>query len=411
MFLPKFNIIIFGYFLTEQTPNTMSKKLLISSLAILLIAGSAFAIYKFKFQTETQSTQNTASVKVRKGDIENLVTAMGTIQPRDYVDVGAQVSGQLKSLLVEVGDVVHENQLLAEIDPEVFIAKVDATRAQLRYQRAQLTDREAQLVLAETNFKREKNLFAKQATTEENLLNAEASLKSAKAQIEMINAQISQTESSLRAEEANLGYAQIFAPMSGTVMSISAKRGQTLNANQQAPVILQIADLTTMTVKTEVSEADVSKLKVGMDVYFTTLGGGDKRWYGKLKQVEPTPTVTNNVVLYNALFDIPNPKKQLMSQMTAQVFFVIDSAKDVLLVPVSALAFQGRPNKDGTRNASVKILQADGKTQERQVKVGTANRVDAVILEGLAEGEEVLMFNSQPATRSGSRPGMGMRLG
>lgn len=389
----------------------MSKKLLISFLAIVLAAASAFAIYKFKFQTSAQSSQNTASVKVRKGDIENLVTAMGTLQPRDHVDVGAQVSGQLKSLLVEVGDVVDENQLLAEIDPEVFVAKVDATRAQLKYQKAQLTDRQAQLVLAETNFNREKNLFSKQATTEENLLNAEASLKSAKAQIEMINAQISQTESSLRAEEANLRYAQIYAPMHGTVMSIAAKRGQTLNANQQAPLILQIADLTIMTVKTEVSEADVSKLKIGMDVYFTTLGGGQKRWNGKLKQVEPTPTVTNNVVLYNALFEIPNPKKQLMSQMSAQVFFVIDSAKDALLVPVSALAFQGRPNQDGSRNAQVQVINKDGKTEEKLVKVGVSNRVEAQVLEGLVEGDEVLMFNAKPATRPGSRPGMGMRLG
>ena len=147
----------------------------------------------------------------------------------------------------------------------------------------------------------------------------------------------SRRESTLRGDEANLGYTKIYAPIAGTVVSQAAKQGQTLNANQQAPIVMRIADLSTMTVQAQVSEADVPKLRVGMDVYFTTLGGDNRRFYGKLRQIPPTPTVVNNVVLYDALFDVANPNQALMTQMTAQVFFVAASAKDAVLVPLAAL--------------------------------------------------------------------------
>ena len=151
-------------------------------------------------------------------------------------------------------------------------------------------------------------------------------------------ADITRAQSTLKADQALLGYSNIFAPMSGTVTAIPAKQGQTLNANQTAPLILTIADLSTMTVSTQVSEADVSRLKVGMDAYFTTLGSGERRWTGKLRQILPTPTVLNNVVLYTALFDVANPGRELMPQMSAQVFFVLAGAYDVVTVPVSARA-------------------------------------------------------------------------
>src|SRR5690606_34112149 len=131
---------------------------------------------------------------------------------------------------------------------------------------------------------------------------------------------------------------RIVAPMAGTVVSITARQGQTLNANQQAPTILRIADLSTMTVETQVSEADIGRLRLGMDVWFTTLGANGQRWESQLRRTDPTPTVTNNVVLYNALFDVPNADRRLMTQMTAQVFFVVARAEDAITVPLAALS-------------------------------------------------------------------------
>ena len=359
---------------------------------------------------------------VQRGDIEDVVTATGTLQPRDYVDVGAQVSGQLRKIHVEVGDTVNAGDLLAEIDPTVYRARVDASRAQLKNLRAQLKDREAQLALAQIQLRRQRALMAEDATTKESLQTAEASAKSAEAQLEAVRAQIEQIESTLRGDEASLQYARILSPMAGTVVSITARQGQTLNTNQQAPVVMRIADLSTMTVQTQVSEADVSRLKLGMEAYFTTLGGSGKRWQGKLEKIEPTPTVTNNVVLYNALFDVLNPDGLLMTQMTAQVFFIVSQAKDVLLVPMAALtqgaprapqlsppaspgngagrgmgagASQGRSGgaataSTGPRQGTVKVADERGGVQERKVELGVSNRVQTQVLSGLAEGERVV---------------------
>jgi len=355
---------------------------------------------------------------VQRADIEDVVTATGALQPRDYVDVGAQVSGQIQKIHVKVGDQVKEGDLLAEIDPTLFLSRVDASRAQLRNQRAQLKEREANLALAQIQFRRQTALMAEDATAEESLQTAEASLKSAEASLEALRAQIQQTESSLRGDEANLQYARVHSPMAGTVVSITARQGQTLNTNQQAPIILRIADLSVMTVRTQVSEADVGRLHTGMKAYFTTLGGQNMRWYGTLDQIEPTPTTTNNVVLYNALFDVPNSDARLMTDMTAQVFFIVAQAKNALQVPLGALQqYRGQrtANRDGeqagnttdtqraqrpagsgaestlrARQSTVRVLEANGKIAERTVEVGVTNRIFAQVVSGLAEGDKVV---------------------
>jgi macrolide-specific efflux system membrane fusion protein len=397
---------------------------------------------------------------VARGDIENLVTATGILQPQDYVDVGAQVSGQLKKLHVEVGSEVKAGDLLAEIDATVYAAKVDATRAQLRNQQAQLLEREAQLKLMEINYRRQKNLMLEDATTTESVETADANLKSAQAQLKSLQAQIQQTESTLRVEAANLDYARIYAPIDGTVVSITSRQGQTLNTNQMAPTIMRIADLSSMTVQTQVSEADIGKLHKDMPVYFTTLGSQGRRWYSKLDRIQPTPEVLNNVILYDALFDVPNENRVLMTQMSTQVFFIESQAKDVLLVPMSAVSFAtprgGRPqgerpqgeranaaalteeqkaewkkrrdemkagnevkggdeakgrdeskahnevndNPDKSaqrpRPAIVKVMDEDGDIEERKVLVGVTNRVQAQIVEGLQEGEKVVSGSTKP---------------
>ncbi|MCW5576154.1 MAG: efflux RND transporter periplasmic adaptor subunit [Burkholderiales bacterium] len=290
--------------------------------------------------------QSYISAAVLRGDIEDLVAATGSLQPLDYVDVGAQVSGQLRKLYIEVGSEVQEGDLLAEIDAETSTARVDASRAQLRSQQAQLTEREVNLAKAERDLQRQKNLMIEEATTAEAMQNAETAVQTARAQINSLKAQMEQLQASTRVDEANLKFTRIYAPLTGTVVSITARQGQTLNANQSAPTLMRVADLSTMTVQTQVSEADVSRLAVDMPVYFTTLGGQGRRWHGQLRKIEPTPTVTNNVVLYNALFDVPNANRSLMTQMTVQVFFVVAEARDVLTVPMSALTLQrGRGNR------------------------------------------------------------------
>ncbi len=402
--------------------------------AVVLVAGLASWLAWPHLYGDKDSLSAYQFAVVQRGDIEDVVTATGTLQPRNYVDVGAQVSGQVKKIHVEVGSEVKEGELLAEIDPTVYRARVDASRAQLRNLRASLKDREAQLTLARIQLRRQQALMAADATTREGLQTAEANAQSAAAQLEALGAQVEQIESTLRADEANLQYARILSPMNGTVVSITARQGQTLNTNQQAPVILRVADLNTMTVQTQVSEADISRLQLGMEAYFTTLGGSGKRWHGKLEKIEPTPTVTNNVVLYNGLFDVPNPDGLLMTQMTAQVFFIVAQAKDALLVPMAALtqdSARARPGSASARSANalgngysagagaagapakpatakVKVVDGQGALTDREVEVGVSNRVQAQVLSGLEQGERVVSGRSTSA--GADRPSRSPRL-
>lgn len=405
-----------------------------AGFSLLGIGGAIaiFLVWKLAFAEDLKSLVYTTE-PVTRDDIQNVVTATGTLQPRDYVDVGAQVSGQLKKLHVEVGNDVKAGDLLAEIDATVYAAKVDATRAQLHNQKAQLLDREAQLALAQIHFKREKNLFAEDATTSESLETADANLKSARAQLKALQAQIQQTESTLRVESANLNYAKIYAPMDGTVVSITSRQGQTLNTNQMAPTIMRVADLSVMTVQTQVSEADIGKLRKGMEVYFTTLGSQGRRWYSKLDRIQPTPEILNNVVLYNALFDVPNEQRMLMTQMSTQVFFIEAQAKGVLLVPMSAVTFvpavnsmpgAGAAHPRGVqqgeqknipqhpRPALVKVMVEGDVIEERKVLVGVTNRVQAEIIEGLKEGEKVVSGSVHPNQTAKTAPaGWGPPMG
>ena len=378
--------------------------------ACALLAGGGYYSWQTWFAQDNSANPVLTAVATR-GNLEDTVTATGTLQPKDFVDVGTQVSGQLKKLHVDIGAIVKAKDLLAEIDPSVYQAKVDGDQAQLLNQQAQLADKQAQLALAELQLARQQNMMREEATTADALQSAEATRKSAIAQYDAIKAQIQQTASTLRGDQANLGYTKIYAPIAGTVVSQAAKQGQTLNANQQAPIVMRIADLSTMTVQAQVSEADVPKLRIGMSVYFTTLGGDNRRFYGKLRQIPPTPTVVNNVVLYDALFDVANPDQTLMTQMTAQVFFVVSSAKDAVRVPLTALRPlaaerpAGAARSGGARRASgadarnqfvdgralVSVVDAAGRIAGREVKVGVMNRVSAQILSGLEPGEKVVI--------------------
>jgi macrolide-specific efflux system membrane fusion protein len=178
-----------------------------------------------------------------------------------------------------------------------------------------------------------------------------------------------------------------------------------------------------MTVSTQVSEADISKLKIGMDAYFTTLGSGNRRWTGKLRQILPTPTVLNNVVLYTALFDVDNSGGELMPLMSAQVFFVLAGAYDVVTVPVAAVRYsdrggrgQGGGNTSAaaqgtTRPAEVIVVHEDGMQETRKVQVGVTDRVNAEIVSGLAEGEDVVIGVQSSANRGKGNGGGGNRRG
>ena len=407
-------------------------------LAATILAILIAVVGYFSYAATENAGSGYITAVVAKGDIEDSVTALGNLQPKVYVDVGAQATGQLKRLYVKIGDTVKQGQLLAEIDAQVAASKVQVDQGNLANLQAQLTQKQAQLSLAQIQAARQAHLKAAGATSMDAYDTAVAAAKSALADVNSVKAQIRSAQAQLNGDNTTLGYAKIYAPVSGTIVSVAILQGQTINSVQQAPTILRIADLSTMTVWTQVSEADVPKLKIGMPAYFTTLGNPNKRWTGKLQQIQPTPTVTNNVVLYTATFDVANPEQLLMTQMTAQVFFVTASAHDVVTVPVSALhqghahaggragswtpnqetgsaAHSSRRNGEGMpgsgKRASVLVMKPDGSVERRRITTGVSNRVSVQVLSGLQVGERVVVGQQGSTSAASPAPGAARRLG
>jgi membrane fusion protein, macrolide-specific efflux system len=351
-------------------------------IGALLVAGAGAFGYHWAFG-KAKVVYSTAAVE--RGDVESTVVAAGILQPVNYVDVGAQTSGKLKSLKVKRGDRVVVDQLLAEIDPVLADTALTAANATLENMTSQRTLKQAQLALAKVVRDRNEELFTQMVISANDRDVTRTNFEVAAADVAALSAQMKQATAAVDTAKANLGYTKITAPMAGEVVSISMLEGQTLNANQQAPNILRIADLSTMTVWAQVSEADIVRVKVGQDVYFTVLGQ-PRRWNGKIRQILPSPELINNVVFYDALFDIPNPERELDIQMTAQVFIVLAQAKGVLLIPAAAIGNAG----EGAET-NVQVLKADGTVERRAIKIGIKSEISAEVTGGLKEKEQVVI--------------------
>jgi macrolide-specific efflux system membrane fusion protein len=351
-------------------------------IAALIAACAGWFGYQWAFG---KSTVHYTTASVERGNVESTVVAAGIVQPFSYVDVGAQTSGKLKSLKVKRGDQVEKNQLLAEIDPILAATALSADRAALENMTSQRSLKQAQLTLTTLQRDRNDTLFAHDLISANDRDITRAAYKVAFADAASLSAQMKQATAAVNTGKANVGYTKITAPMAGEVVSITTLEGQTLNANQQAPNILRIGDIDTVTVWAQVSEADIVRVRPGLDVYFTILGDS-VRWNGTIRQILPTPELINNVVFYDVLFDIPNPKRELKIQMTAQVFIVLARAKGVLLIPAAAIGNAG----EGTE-ARVQVLKADGKVESRAIKIGIKSEILAEVTDGLTEKERVVI--------------------
>jgi macrolide-specific efflux system membrane fusion protein len=256
--------------------------------------------------------------------------------------------------------------------------------------------KQANLVLTKAARARNDRLYAAQLISTQDRDTSRANDDAALAEAAGLSAQMKQAQAAVATAKANLGYTKITAPMAGEVVSISLLEGQTLNANQSAPNILRIADISVVTIWAQVSEADIIRVKAGQAVYFTVLGS-PRRWDGHLRQVLPTPELINNVVFYDVLFDIPNPGRELKIQMTAQVFIVLAQAKGVLLIPASAVGSAAEGEE-----AQVRVLKADGTVEKRRIKVGIKSEIMAEVQAGLVEAERVILRESATTGRSKS---------
>ncbi len=368
----------------------------IAGIAVIaLVCGGGYAAFHYRAKSKATTANAQSFVTIARGNVEQTVTAQGKLEPKNYVDVGAQVSGQLNRLHVDIGDTVKKDALIAEIDPEIYETQVEADMARLKTLSSQRAVQEAQVRQAQQKFDRNERLIKSKAISNEAFQDAETALLIAKAELDALDSQIEEANSTLEGNKANLNYTRIFAPMDGTVVSVTAKEGETLNANQTTPTIVQLADLNTMTARAQVAEADITKLKTGMPVYFTTMGAQNRQWNGTVRQILPTPETINDVVLYNVLVDADNTDRQLMSGMTTQMFFILEKAENVPVIPTKALLKRdreaGKAAKDAAGDAYIVKTLKNGAITEQTVFVGATDRIAAQILSGLSEGDQVVI--------------------
>ncbi|MBV4477679.1 macrolide transporter subunit MacA [Pseudomonas sp. B2M1-30] len=360
-------------------------------LALAVVAGLVF----YTVQAPAEAPQYLTAT-VERSDIESAVLATGLLEGIKQVDVGAQVSGQLKSLKVKVGDKVKKGQWLAEIDPLVLQNTLRQAQVDEENLQAQRRATQAQLKQTKAIYERYQDLQQDASISRQDFETAQSNYEVQAANLLSLDAQIKSAHIQIDTAKVNLAYTRIVAPIDGDVVGIVTQEGQTVIANQLAPILLKLADLDTMTVKAQVSEADVIHIEPGQAVYFTILGE-DRRYYGKLRGTEPAPQnfletppagtpKQTTAVFYNALFDVPNPDHRLRISMTAQVRVVLDTAQSVLTIPVAAL---GPRNSDGS--FPVRVLDAKGQAQARNVQTGINNNVKVQINEGLAEGDRVVI--------------------
>jgi len=378
---------------------------------VVLVAGTGWAIKHFYFAPAPAPQVITAKVTV--DDVEDTVLASGTIQAEKEVSVGAQVSGQIKRLYVELGDQVKKGQLVAEIDSTTQNNTLRNAEAQVALLTAQRRSKVALLKQAELTLKRKQELLKLDAGSKADLEDAEATLATTSADIGAIDAQIRQAGISVDTARVNLGYTRITAPIDGVVIAVIAEEGRTVNAIQSAPSIIKLAKLDQVQIKAQISEADVVRVKPGLPAYFTILGEPLHRFDATLRAIEPVPevnqtdakvttsTATSTAIYYNGLFKVPNPDGKLRSLMSAQVIIVLNKVEKALVIPASALGKRDRK----TQTYEVSVLEGPPEAQKvskRQVKIGLNNRVHAQVLEGLKEGELVVVGE---ATGGGSGGG------
>lgn len=350
-------------------------------VAVLAAAGSAWWFTRTPPQPPAPP-----SGAVALADITQTVQAAGVLQARTRVDVGAQVSGQIQTLHVQLGQQVRKGELLVSLDPELARSDVAQAEASVAQAAAALDSRRIDADAARRELKRQQRLLAGQATSGVDAERAEVELAKIEADLRGQAATVARLQADLDKRKVNLSYTRITAPMDGTVVNLPVQVGQTVISVQITPVILTLADLDTITVRTKVPEADIQAIKVGQTARFSTLSGEGKRYEGKVRVIQPVPERAGNAVFYNVLFEVDNRDRSLFSDMTVQVEIETGAAKQVLAVPIVALGERG---KDG--RFAVQVLDATNKQVPRQVKVGLQDGAKVQVLDGLKAGEKVLL--------------------
>ncbi|MDO1510177.1 MULTISPECIES: efflux RND transporter periplasmic adaptor subunit [unclassified Neisseria] len=365
----------------------------------ILLAAAAIVVFAAWSYFKSDEKINYLTQSASRMDIRQTVSATGEISAAQLVAVGSQASGQIKKLHVKLGQQVKKGDLIAEIDSTTQLNALNTNKAKLDTYKAQLHSAEIKQRTAEKKYKREKALWAENATSKAEFEDAEDMLAAAKASVAELKSLIRQTQIAINTAEADLGYTLISSPIDGTVVSIPVEEGQTVNANQTTPTIVQVADLSKMLNKMQIAEGDANKVKAGQTLMFTTLSMPDNSRKAVIDTVDPGLTTMSNgsyttstdttdtAIYYYARALVPNEDGALHIGMTTENTIVINQAEKVLSVPNLAVK-----TKDGKK--TVRILGDKDQVQERAVKTGLSDGTNIQITEGVKEGEKVIISES-----------------
>lgn len=342
----------------------------------------------------------------RRSAVRHVVNATGEVKAAQLVTVGAQVSGQIVKIHVQVGQMVNKGELIAEINATTQQNQLETDKALLQSYQERLESKKISRRIAERQYRREKALRAREAASQEDLESAETAWALARAEVAELEALVRQTELAVNTDMENLGYTRITAPLAGTVVSVPVEEGQTVNAAQSTPTIAQIADLGRMEICLEISEGDIPAVRPGMAVSYTILDEPDVSAHAVLTSIDPGLTTLSDgtyesssssstgsasssssssgtAVYYYGKALVDNGDARLRIGMTVQAVIVTAEKADALTVPLLAV-------EDGPEGKIVQVLADNGGTEARRVVTGLSDGVRMEIVDGLREGEKVV---------------------
>lgn len=364
---------------------------------ILLIILIGVGVYYYFYNKDEF---NYLTYEVKKRDITQSIEAIGEVYAKTQVDVGAQVSGQITRLYVRLGDYVKEGDLIAQIDKDKQQNDLDITKAQLESAKANLESKKIALNIALKQYTREQKLYEKKATSLESLENLKNNFYALKASVADLNAQTTQLEISLKNAQKDLAYTTIVAPSKGEIINIAVEEGQTVNANQNTPSIVRLADLSEMEIRMQIAEADINKISVGKSVKFNILNEPEKKFEAIISSIDPANTTitdaTSNTnlnsnlnsgasaVYYYARVFVKNDNNFLRIGMSTENEIAIKTQKNVLVVPTLAI-------KNDTEGYYIEILKDNKNIIKKPVKLGIKDNLNTQIVEGINEGDLVII--------------------
>ncbi|WP_240769929.1 efflux RND transporter periplasmic adaptor subunit [Pantoea agglomerans] len=370
---------------------------------IIFLVFLIFLLMKFYISPSQQTSYITT--RARLGAIESTVLASGRLDAFERVNVGAQVSGQVKILHVHAGEHVRKGQLVAEIDDVPQRNELRNAESALDVIKYELEAKKSELSQSERNLKRNEVLYKKDLVSLDLFESFKTKSAILRAEFQSLKSRYIQATIEVEKRIVDLSYTRVTAPMDGVVIAVITQQGQTVNSSQSAPVIIKLARLDVMTVKVQVSEADITKVKVGQNAYFTIFSEPERRYIAKLRSLDLAPEsvlkddtlvsgsvagssgTSNESVYYNALLDVPNLDNKLRIAMSAQVTLISDKASNAILIPTQAV------HKINKSEIYVNVLKKD-LIEKRRVSLGLSNEVESQVLEGLALGDMVIISGS-----------------